>query len=83
MEAAVVAAVASDGIQWQVPKLDVASAFEEAVCVEGKQLEAIEWSLFRLICLEHKLHQVAWCTGAWESPLSIDLLWLMLWILPV
>ena len=26
--------------RWEVSKLDVASAFEEAVCVEGKQLEA-------------------------------------------
>lgn len=30
----------SGGTFFEVPKLDVASAFEEAVCVEGKQLEA-------------------------------------------
>ena len=67
-----------------MPKLDVASAFEEAVCVEGKQLEAGNIELVSLGsipvvkgCLEHKLHQVA----AWESPLSIDLLCLMLLIL--
>ena len=54
----------------QVPKLDVASAFEEAVCVEGKQLEAGNIELVSLGsipvvkgCLEHKLHQVAWGMG--------------------